>query len=641
MADSTRRSHSILRLLVFVLTAAFGATASLGDLTITPYLQYPAADAVTVVWFSTEPDAGELSWQAVDGAGGTGQVNVGGDPVPSLAHTQWEVETYFAGVSPPCPFRHRCRISGLLPGARYAYRVRQGARTFADTFATAPRATATGIRVAFLSDTETEPESTGNATEWADPTGASPGRRYLVDQATGLAANLAIVAARRPDLVVLAGDLVESGGEQRDWDEFWRQLTDRGRGGLAARVPVLATPGNHDYYEGPQQGQYSQPGSERAMARYLSYFTYPDNHSPEPADAGRYYRLDYGPMTLLALDVTNGRPPQSTGDTNFFLGGQGDDGGGGSPGFAAGTHQYAWLEAQLRDAQCRSAFTFVVLHHVPYSVGPHGWPPGVGTGYDTQSGVPVRALTPLLLRYGVDALIAGHDEVWERSVVAGTEVLPNGTQRADSMLVFDVGTAGDGLRGPQPGLPNPAQRFLVERDVPEQWHAGVLVDGGKHYGHLELDIVREGDAWQAIFKPVYAFPLVSAGESPTVRFERRVYDDVVVLAGDGKATAVEDGAAGAGPGPATATLLNPYPNPSNGGVTLRYRVGAPGRARISVMDALGREVRRLVDADCRPGAYAVEWDGRDNQAHDVASGVYLVQLHMGSHADTAHVVLSR
>jgi hypothetical protein len=639
MTLRTRRGLATPLLLALVLTGAFRAPSSWGGLAITPYLQSPSAEAVTVVWFATEPGAGELTWQAVDRAADTGQVAVDGDPMPSLAHTPWEAETYFAGVPPKPPFRHRYRVSGLEPGTRYAYRIRQGAETFADTFATAPAVTAAHVRVVFLSDAETEPESTGNATEWTDPAGASPGRRYLVDQTTGLAANLAVVAERRPDLVVLAGDLVESGGEQRDWDEFWRQLTDRGRGGLAARVPVLAVPGNHEYYAGPLQGQYGQPASERAMARYLSYFSYPEYRSPEPADAGRYYRLDYGPITLLALDVTNGGPPRSTGDTNFLLNGQNDDDGGESPGFAAGTFQYAWLETQLRDAQTRSAFTLVVLHHVPWSVGPHGWPAGTGTGHDTQSGVPVRALAPLFLRYGVDALIAGHDEVWERSVVAGTETLPDRTQRPDSMLVFDVGTAGDGLRGPQAGLTNPNQRFLVERDVPEQWRAGVLLDGGKHYGHLELDVFRDGNVCQAIFKPVYVFPVVAAGEQPTVRFERRVYDDVVTLTEGRAATAVEDHASG--PGLAPGWLLPPYPNPSNGGVTVRYRVGAATRVQVWVMDSLGRRVRRLVDADRGPGVYAVEWDGRDSEAHDVASGVYLVQYRTGSHSDTAQVVLSR
>ena len=32
----------------------------------------------------------------------------------------------------------------------------------------------------------------------------------------GYGENLAVIAARRPDFIAIAGDLVESGGEQRD-----------------------------------------------------------------------------------------------------------------------------------------------------------------------------------------------------------------------------------------------------------------------------------------------------------------------------------------------------------------------------------------------------------------------------------------
>ena len=57
-------------------------------------------------------------------------------------------------------------------------------------------------------------------------------------------------------------------------------------------------------------------------------------------------------------------------------------------------------------------------------MGPHGYDPGPGTGppRDSQSGVPVRALTPLFMRFGVDAVFAGHDEMFERSEIEGMEV---------------------------------------------------------------------------------------------------------------------------------------------------------------------------------------------------------------------------
>ena len=222
--------------------------------------------------------------------------------------------------------------------------------------------------------------------------------------------------------------------------------------------------------------------------RFCSYFEFPANGSNNPRQQNRYFRFDYGPIALIGLDVANGSPHQSAGDTNFFLLGEGEEGGGHAPAFGPGSQQYEWLKAQLEDAQRTRHFTFVMFHHTPYSVGPHGWPPGQGEGFDTQSGVPVRVLTPLFLRYGVDAVLAGHDEMWERSEVDGVEVAQSGERVPHTVHFYDIGIGGDGLRGPQQDLVNPQQAFLAHAHAPERWSDSGLVDGGKHYGHLEVDV---------------------------------------------------------------------------------------------------------------------------------------------------------
>lgn len=621
--------------------APAASVAPATEFRVQPYLQAPAPDAVTVIWFSTDGEPGILTWIAADGSGRPQRIVSTPEPIPALAYPPWEAESFFGGQPPAAPYRHRARPAGLSPQTAYAYAVQQGTSTLSDTFTTAPGAARLPLRLIFIADSETEPESTGSHTDWVDPTGASATRPYPLDQTTGFANNLAVIRARRPDLLVIAGDLVESGGEQRDWDEFWRQLGDVDGHNLPGRIPLLAVPGNHEYYEGPQQGGYGQPGSEKAVARYLAYFEYPSNGSSEPADEDRYYRLDYGPASLIGLDVTNGQPHRSAEDTNYYLLGQGEAGGGYSPGFQPGTRQYAWLEEQLLDAQQRSAFTFVVIHHVPHSVGPHGWPPGPtsGSGTDPQSGVPVRALMPLFVQYGVDAIIAGHDEIWERSVVEGAEELPDGSRRPHAVQVYDVGTAGDGLRGPQAGLTNTWQRFLVHRDVPEVWENGVLVSGGKHYGHLELDLLPGDTDWQAVLKPVHVFPLFADSGRTYLGCERRLYDDMVTLTAAERSTAVAGSLTNGIP--RTAALHPPYPNPFNSTVVLGYEVATEGPLRLEVYDELGRRVRILVDAPRQPGRYAVEWNGRDDVSRPVASGVYLVSLKAKSTTDTVQVTLTR
>lgn len=517
----------ILSVIIGWLTAACTSEQESG-FRVLPYLQNPAPDAMTLVWFSEDNNPGQLFYKKQNSTS-TDTVNSLPVLAKSLSYSTWEEDTYFSGTAPSPPYQHHLRLTGLEASTKYYYTIHQGESTFSASFKTAPHPHQT-IRFIVFADGETEPESTGKYAKWPDPiTGED--RSYLFDQTTGYANNLEIILERQPNFVAIAGDLVESGGEQRDWDEFWRHLTlPKNPPGLASQIPILAAPGNHEYYGGPNTGRYSQPASEKAINRFCSYFEFPNNGSPIPEQEGRYFRLDYGPITLIVLDVVNNSPNGSEKDPNFFLLGENDPGGGHAPAFGPGSRQYSWFENQLQESQSKSAFTFVILHHLPYSVGPHGWPAGEGNGFNNQSGVPVRSLTPLFMRYGVDAVFAGHDEMWERSEVTGIEIKPDGHRRDHSIHFYDVGIGGDGLRGPEAGLENPYQQFLAHKDTPEIWQDSLLIGGGKHYGHLEVDVepLPNGD-WQAILKPVYVFPTFNKEEKIYDGYERRVYDDIIIL----------------------------------------------------------------------------------------------------------------
>ncbi|HIG17527.1 MAG TPA: T9SS type A sorting domain-containing protein [Candidatus Handelsmanbacteria bacterium] len=639
------RLHALLWLAA---SLAIGALAAGAEFRVLPYLQNPATDAITVVWFSADNTPGILTVVTDTGVAVTERVSEA-EVATALTYPTWEAQRFFDGQPPAPPFVHRERLTGLQPRQSYRYQVQQGAVIADGRFTTAPLPGRGPVRLIFFADCETEPESTGKHTPWPDPTQVGSTRKYLLDQTTGFANNLRVILEREPDLLAIAGDVVESGGEQRDWDEFWKHLGNVDGTNLAGRIPLLAAPGNHEYYEGPSMGKYNQPGSERAVGRFRVYFAgLPDNGT----DArGRYYRLDYGPVTLIALDVTNGSPNRSDKDTNFFLLGGDDAGGGRSPGFAPGSEQYRWLESQLADAREHSAFTFVFFHHVPYSVGPHGWPPGTGDGLDEQSGVPVRQLTPLFMRYGVDALFAGHDEIWERSQIDGVERLADGSERSHTLQVYDVGIAGDGLRGPEQGLENPHQRFTAHIDAPEIWVDGILQSGGKHYGHLEVDVLDTKDGrWQAVLKPVYVFPLLDQN-GQLIAFERRLYADVVTLTSEGRATVISKAWDFLGslfhlPGNGFEEELfgfePAFPNPFNSSVLVRFRIEAEAAVSIDIYDVTGQHVRRLLNESYSAGNHAVEWDGRAGDGGDaVASGVYLLRLESGTLRDTVEVTLVR
>ena len=600
-----------------------------------PYLQNPAPDAMTIIWFSETDEPGDLMWGEADSPDSHTVYSV---PVTagSLSYPEWEDTTYFNGNAPQAPFRHRVRLKNLSPSTLYSYRIVQGSGYHNSTFRTAP-AGDSAIRLIVYADSETEPESAElPPVNWPEPDSGSD-RSYLVDQNTGYRNNLEVIMEREPDLVFIAGDLVQSGGEQRDWDEFWRHKGGcECEPGLAGRVPLLAALGNHEYYSGPSLGGYDQPASEEAVARYLEYFEYPPNGSSDTAQEGRYYTLRYGPVTYIAIDACNNGPNEGEFDTNFYLLGEEDENGGHAPGFSPGSEQYAWLEEQLAEAQDSSLFTFVMMHHAPYSTGPHGLMTGSEEGFDTQSGVPVRQLTPLFLQYGVDAVFSGHDEMWERSEVTGTEVRPDSTRVPHTIHFYDVGVGGDGLRGPFEGAENPYRVFLAHNDSPEVWEDSLLVSGGKHYGHLEVDVVPLGtDSMQAILTPVYILPVQRVGESVYAGYERREYSDQVVLVSErifAQDTTTQDTTNTGYPDLRSrqgSFFSTCYPNPFSDFIRIGFRMTEQAEVSIHIFDQMGRRVHTLVNGTHRAGNHEVTWDGGDANGMQVPRGIYHCTISSG------------
>ncbi len=124
--------------------------------------------------------------------------------------------------------------------------------------------------------------------------------------------------------------------------------------------------GNHDWYT-----KDAQP--------YLDYFSLPGNE--------RYYDFVWGPVHLFNIDSDEHEPD----------------------GINAGSAQAAWLQQGL--AASTSPWNIVYLHYPPYSSGSHGstdwmqWP---------------------FAAWGADALLAGHDHLYERLLVDGIPYFTNG-----------------------------------------------------------------------------------------------------------------------------------------------------------------------------------------------------------------------
>lgn len=91
-----------------------------------------------------------------------------------------------------------------------------------------------------------------------------------------------------------------------------------------------------------------------------------------------------------------------------------------------------------------------------------------------------------------------------------------------------------------------------------------------------------------------------------------------------------------GTAPASLALEPAFPNPFTRATTLRYDLPEAADVRLTVYDALGREVSVLVDQQQAAGRYAATLDGTS-----LSTGVYLYHLDAGEHQAAGRVVLVR
>jgi len=84
------------------------------------------------------------------------------------------------------------------------------------------------------------------------------------------------------------------------------------------------------------------------------------------------------------------------------------------------------------------------------------------------------------------------------------------------------------------------------------------------------------------------------------------------------------------PAPARFELSPNVPNPFNPSTVIRFQLAGETSVTMAVYDLRGREVRVLVQGTLGPGWHEAIWDGRDDQGHRAASGVYRCVLRAGS-----------
>ncbi len=161
---------------------------------------------------------------------------------------------------------------------------------------------------------------------------------------------------QRPDIAVVTGDLVDFGSE--DEYRFLRGILD------SLPISVRLMPGNHD-----SRGALRRAFADHADHAYL--------FAAGDADAPVHYRIDAGPLTLIAFDCT-------------------------VPGHSGGRvdpDALPWLESALAAAPQRP--TLLMLHHPPFHTG---------IGHMDQQGLENAALLEAVVRRHpqVERVLCGH-----------------------------------------------------------------------------------------------------------------------------------------------------------------------------------------------------------------------------------------
>jgi hypothetical protein len=85
-------------------------------------------------------------------------------------------------------------------------------------------------------------------------------------------------------------------------------------------------------------------------------------------------------------------------------------------------------------------------------------------------------------------------------------------------------------------------------------------------------------------------------------------------------------AARSGHVPDVFALNQNIPNPFNAATRIDFYLPEAGKVTLTVYDVLGRKVATLVDDHLPAGLHQIEWDARNDEGRELASGVYFYRI---------------
>ncbi|HJV49098.1 MAG TPA: metallophosphoesterase [Geothrix sp.] len=282
-------------------------------------------------------------------------------------------------VPPLAPHRiYHATLHHLVPGARVSYRVKRNGKV---VFEAAAQVRKSGAhRMIVFGD-------------------AASGSREQVALAKA-------VAAAKPDAVFIVGDLVYGRGRAAEYRDHFFPVYNGGEVPLMRQVPFLGVPGNHDvpFRDWPDASAYFAYWSQPLNGPVLK----PGEAGAAPVSAGVHDAMvaAAGPAfpRMASFSFDYGKAHWTVLDSNVYADWE-------SPKLKA------WLEADLKAAQ-GTAWRIVALHH-----------PLFQSALSHSEDQWMRPLSPLLERYGVDLVLAGHVHNYQRTApirFRPTKAVPRG-----------------------------------------------------------------------------------------------------------------------------------------------------------------------------------------------------------------------
>ena len=178
------------------------------------------------------------------------------------------------------------------------------------------------------------------------------------------------VHAAKPSFMILVGDYLTSGLDDRQWVEEFSKPAQA----LLASTPSFPVIGNH----------------EENSPLYFKLFTLPKGRTPKPYNDATFSHV-VGPIQIIGLNGLDDYTP--------------------------GSAYYKWLELKLADSTAK--FLFVVNHYPAYSSSNHGRLRPDGLPKERAARQARQHILPLLKKYNASAYIAGHDHIYERTSLPG------------------------------------------------------------------------------------------------------------------------------------------------------------------------------------------------------------------------------